>query len=199
MKRAMAVWFIFSGLAASASTDDWKMVSSIVADRTARQIGDLITVTIVEQSSVKKDASDSRAKNVDASFGFDFPGMEAAGVPMWDVLKMPDWTVNGAKSFGSNGSKQSSEELSAAVTVYVTEVLPNGNLIIMGERVVNINGDLLKFTLTGTVREDDINRLNEVLSSRIAGASITYKAVGEFQSSQKKGILSRMTDWILPF
>ncbi len=196
MKQIIAL-LVFVGTVALAG--EGKLVARLYADRIARQVGDLVTVNIEEQSSVKKDAADSRDKSVSGKASFNFPGIEVNGSSLWGALKLPEWSADAAKSFGSSGSKANSDTFTASITVHITELLPNGNLMITGDRRVNIDGDIIQFTLVGMIRPEDINQSNAVLSSRIAGASISYKTVGEFSRSQRKGILSRVVDWIFPF
>ncbi|MBN2164468.1 MAG: flagellar basal body L-ring protein FlgH [Pontiellaceae bacterium] len=176
-----------------------RLLSRLYSDRTARQVGDLVTIQIEEQSSVQKDSTNDRDKTLSGGMSFDLPGMTANNRALWNALSLPEWNVDANKSFAASGSKASSDAFSASITVYVTEVLPNGNLLICGDRKVNIDGDVVQFTLTGTVRPDDIDRENNVLSSRVADALITYKTTGEFSKSQRKGLISRVVDWIIPF
>lgn len=196
MKRIMTI-LMLSAMAAQAG--EGKLVARLYADRTARQVGDLVTVLIEEESSASKDAADSRGKSVSGDAGFDLQSLQASGADLWGALKLPSWSASGSKAFAASGSKASSDTLSASITVHITEELPNGNLMICGDRKVNIDGDILAFTLTGMIRPDDISRENSVLSSRIAGAAISYKTEGEFARNHKKGIFSRVVDWIFPF
>lgn len=188
-----------AAMVTAACSGEGSLVSRMYADRTARQVGDLVTVSIEEETSVTKDSTSDRDKSVGADMGFNFPGMQANGTAMWDALKLPEWTVDASKKYSASGSKATSDAFSASITVHITEVLPNGNLMIMGDRKVNIDGDIIQFTLSGMIRRDDVSRSNSVLSSRIAGAAITYETLGEFSNSQKKGMFSRVVDWIIPF
>ncbi|MDF7800941.1 flagellar basal body L-ring protein FlgH [Pontiellaceae bacterium B1224] len=196
MKRIIA-YALCAAVAATAEENG--LVKRLYADRTARQVGDLVTISIEEQSSVQKDASNDQTKSAGGNMSFNFPGMEANGTPMWDALKLPEWTVDADKNFSASGGKATSDAFSASITVHITEQLPNGNLMIIGDRKVNIDGDIILFTLRGMIRPDDIDRTNTVLSSRIAGATITYETVGEFGKNQRKGLFSRTLDWIIPF
>lgn len=173
--------------------------SRMYADRTAYAVGDLLTVLIEEQSSVAQDAADSRVKSKGNSLSASIPSATLGAENLWKAFTLPEWSIDAQKDFDAAASKESSDSLSAAITVYITEVQPNGNMLISGDRVVNVDSNLLRFTLTGTVRPDDISRDNQVLSSRIAGASINYRTEGEFASSSKPGILSRLIDWVIPF
>lgn len=195
--KTIITLFIWISMAAGAWSapllDNW------YSDRTARRVGDLLTVQIEEQSTVQKDSSNDREKSLGGKFSFDLPSLVQAGNTLWEALSLPEWTVDGSKNFSASGSKQNTDVFSALITVNITEVLPNGNLMIMGGRKVNIDGDILQFTLTGTVRPDDVDRMNTVLSTRIAGAAISYETIGEFASNQRKGLVSRVVDLIMPF
>ncbi len=197
MKRATLIVLVF-GIGFGAVAED-KLLRRLYADRTARTIGDLVTIQIEEQSSVQKDSSNDRNKSLSGDMAFNLPGMQANGTAMWDALTLPAWSADASKAFSASGSKAQSDAFSASITVYITEVLPNGNLMISGDRKVNIDGDIIQFTLTGTIRPDDINRANTVMSSQVADALITYKTTGEFSKSQRKGLVSKVVDWIIPF
>ena len=195
MKRIITIALLI-GLNAHAGD---KMLGRLYADRTARQVGDLVTIQIEEQSSVQKDSTNDRDKSLSGGMSFDLPGMTANNRSLWNGIALPEWSVEASKAYAASGSKASSDAFSASITVYITEVLPNGNLLISGDRKVNIDGDIVQFTLTGTVRPSDIDRDNNVLSSRVANALITYKNIGDFSKDQRKGLVSRIVDWIIPF
>lgn len=196
----MKYWISFFLVTAlSAQAQDWGMAERLFTDRIARRVGDLLTVEISESSSVSKDAAADRSKNMSSQFGFDLPGMTKGGISKWAALALPDWGVDGSRSYDNSGSKTSSDQFSASITVHITEVLPNGNMLISGDRVVNIDGDILKFNLSGIVRPDDIDSSNKLDSTSVAGATITYETTGEFARTQRTGILTRIIDWINPF
>ncbi len=188
---------VFAGFATVACGQS--LASRMYADRTARSVGDLVTVLIEEQSSVSQGASNDRSKSRKDSLSMSVPSPTLGANNFWKAFTLPEWSLNADKNFGASAKKDATDSLSASITVYITEVLPNGYLMISGDRVVNIDGDLLQFTLTGMVRPDDVSRANSVLSSRIAGASITYKTTGEFSRSSKKSFLSKAIDWVVPF
>lgn len=196
MKRILLI-VCLAGSAVQAG--DWALVSRIYSDHTARNVGDFVTVQIDEQSSVSKDASNTRDKSASAKMGLNLPALQKGGQALWDALSLPEMSASGSKTFSAKGNKAVVDALSASITVSITEKLPNGMLVISGDRIVNIDNDLLKFTLTGMIRPEDIDLSNRVLSSRIAGASISYSTVGEFSQSTRKGVFTRALDWIVPF
>ena len=175
------------------------LVASMYSDETAREVGDLLTVLIEEQSAASQEASNDRSKSSDNAVSVSVPSPLVGGENVWKAFTLPEWSANADKAFNAASSKAATDSLSAAVTVYVTEILPNGNLLIFGDRIVNIDGDLVKFTLSGMVRPADITSANQVYSSRIAGATITYKTQGELSQNAKKGFFSRLLDWVVPF
>lgn len=172
------------------------LASRLYADRTARAVGDLVTVMIEEKSSVLQNAKNDRSKSRNDSLEMDIP---SPTLNLWKAFVLPEWSLDSKKSFDAAAQKNIQDSLSASITVSITEVLPNGNLMITGDRVVNIDDDLLKYTLTGMIRAEDISQNNVVLSSRISGASITYETVGELARSSKPGLISKIIDWVVPF
>jgi flagellar L-ring protein FlgH len=81
----------------------------------------------------------------------------------------------------------------------VTEVLPNGNLLVEGRRTLDVQEERVDVILTGTVRPEDIARDNTLPSTRVADAAIQYRSAGMLARAQNKGLLTRLWDWINPF
>lgn len=185
--------------ALSALAGGQRFALGMYADRTARAVGDLVTVLIEEQSSVSQAATSDQSKTRGDSVSMNIPSPTLGAENLWKAFTVPEWSLDSSKAFDASASKEANDSLSGSVTVSITEVLPNGNLMISGDRIVNVNGDLLKFTLTGMIRPDDVSSLNSVLSTRIAGASITYETVGELSRNSKAGFLSKVIDWVVPF
>jgi flagellar L-ring protein precursor FlgH len=194
--RRDVIFLMGWAMVAVASAD---LVSRMYVDRTARQVGDLVTIEIVEESSVQKNASDDRDKSASGSVEFELPAPQFGGKSMWQALTLPEWSHSASKAYSSSGSKSATDAFSTSITVHITEVLPNGNLMISGDRMVNIDGDILRFMLSGMIRQDDIDLSNTVQSTKIAGAAINYETVGEFSKSQRKGLFTRVLDWVIPF
>lgn len=166
-------------------------------DRRAREVGDILTVTLNETFSASKSQSASSSKT--DAFDVDLPG----GLPNLftggfdkgtDPLK-----AGTSRSFSGAGSGAQSNSLSGYLTVTVTRVFENGNMEIAGQKKMLLNNGDEYVRLTGLVRPEDISATNLINSNRIADAEITYVGAGELADSSKQGWLSRAMRVISPF
>jgi flagellar L-ring protein precursor FlgH len=85
------------------------------------------------------------------------------------------------------------------VSTRVVEVLPGGNLRIEGKKNLVVNREKTKITVSGIIRARDVTPRNTVLSSQIADAEISFQGTGPLWNSQRRGILTKILDWIWPF
>jgi flagellar L-ring protein FlgH len=154
---------------------------SLVAEEKAYRVGDVLTV-IVQESATATSAADSRAQRKTGIAG--------------EVGSSKVGTHSVSGSFGTDndggGRTQRSGRLLATVTVRVTEVSANGDLIVRGEQLVSINGEDQSITLSGTVRPRDVGENNTVASSRIADARIAFNGEGFIADKSKPGWISRL-------
>jgi len=172
-------------------------------DRKARNVGDIVTVNIVEKASAAQEASTEtgRTSNMDASLDdiFGLPqnlGMTnflGSGQPFSPSLK-GDY----ARDFKGSGKTTRKNELVLTVTATVVEVLPSGNLRIRGQREVKVNREKQTVFLEGIIRPEDISPANSVISTQIADARIKYTGRGVLGDVQGPGWFSRIMDWIWP-
>lgn len=79
------------------------------------------------------------------------------------------------------------------------DVLPSGNLVIEGQREIIVDQEKQVITVKGIIRQKDIDADNQVLSTAIADAQISYSGKGVISDSNKKGWLSNIIDWVWPF
>lgn len=153
---------------------------SFFEDHRARRVGDVVTVKIVESytSSSKVSNKTSRKSSFTA-------GIKAfLGIEKKIEEKHPNFKADEmfAGNFGSSAEGQGqlsrNTNIVATITARVVEVLPNGNLVIQGVRVVRQNENLEYLTISGIVRPEDIEPDNTVLSTRIADAHLEYSGAG---------------------
>jgi flagellar L-ring protein precursor FlgH len=159
------------------------------ADRRARQVGDIITVEIIEKASAQSTArTETKTENKNK--------VDGGGSGSLDFIPLFGLDANQKSETKGDGQTTRQGVLRATLTASVVEVLPNGSLKIQGQRVVNINGEKQLSTLTGVVRPDDITPQNTIPSYLIAEAKITYSGKGMVQDAQKPGVFSRLIHWI---
>ncbi|MCB2147978.1 MAG: flagellar basal body L-ring protein FlgH [Deltaproteobacteria bacterium] len=180
--------------------DDAPLIS-MFADQKARTVGDIVTIKIAESSaatnkaSTATDRSSSLSASVDAFFNMEkrFPADQPFFNPFSKV-------AGGVQSdFQGNGTTKRSGDLNAYITALVTQVLPNGNLVVTGSREVLINSENQIIQLTGVVRPRDISSDNQVLSTYVADARISYSGTGVVNDRQKPGWLTNIVMKVWPF
>jgi flagellar L-ring protein precursor FlgH len=174
-------------------------LGSLFADYKARSVGDIVTIRIVEDAKATNNATTDTGK--DSSFNAQvkaFLGYEnryEAGSPGNPFSKVEGGL---SSSFSGSGKTQRSGQIKAEITARVVEVLPNGNLRIVGTREITVNSERQFITLLGTIQPRDISSENKIASTRIAGARIVYSGVGVVDEQQRQGWLSRMLHSIWP-
>ncbi len=196
MKRILLLALVLAGaVCAQAQADDqnpgslWpQKYSNPLVDRTARHEGDLLTIIISENSQATYSATTTTARSEKGDIG-------NLNVPVLTGL-FKALGINNSSSTSGTGSTTQSGVLTARLTAVVKQVLPNGNLVVEGQRMVKVNKDWQLISLTGIVRRDDIRADNTVLSENIANAEIKTDGKGQISSKQKRGWLTRILDAI---
>jgi flagellar L-ring protein precursor FlgH len=195
-------------LACTAGADSlWKpgVSRNQVTDKTARAVGDLVTVVVFEKNVINKSAkSETKKESADDAKIENFLFGTAAGTTSGSqALKhkgaYPAMKFSLSSSFKGEGSVANSDDISATFTVRVIDVLPNGNLIIEGMRRTAYVGETQDVILRGTVRRLDITGSNKVNSNQIADLSLRYVNSGEITDGQRKGWFKRFWDSVSPF
>jgi flagellar L-ring protein FlgH len=178
-------------------------------DLRAYQVGDLVTVNIVETSSASKNAATKTGRNssIDAgitnALGWEDKLKYLTSLGNKNVRNSFDnsslFNSSMKNSFDGSGSTTRDESMTAYITVRVMQVLSNGNLFIQGTRAVTVNNETQHIVLSGTIRPSDISPDNTVLSSYIGDANIQYTGSGVLSDKQRVGWLTRLIDYVWPF
>ena len=170
----------------------------IFADRKASRSGDIITIVVSESaiaqsSQSKKSTRDAKLNDSVQQFLFanSKMGTHNGG--------LPGIQLGGTSTYSGGGDVSNSQSLSARAAVLVTDVLPNGNLVIEGARIVTFSGETQYVVLHGLVRGDDIAPNNTVTSSNIADARVEFYSEGQLTDAQKRGWFSKLYERLRPF
>jgi len=161
---------------------------ALFEDQKARRVGDVLTVLLVERTDAKKQASTNTSKETEVSVsGPTLLGRPVTvnGVPIFDASLSAD------RNFTGSGDSSQSNQLSGSVSVIVTQVLANGNLVISGQKQLQINQGFETVSIDGIVRPADILASNSVTSDRVADARISYAGSGALADSNAQGWLAR--------
>ena len=167
---------------------------TLFEDRRARYVGDTMTIAIAETTSAatKSNTKASRDGSISASAGpiiglpgKSFQGMQLAG--------------QSSSSLDGKGEAAANNVFTGTITVTVIEVLPNGNLLVSGEKQVSIGAGTEYIRLSGVVNPYFINAANTISSGNVADARIEYKESGVVSEAQVMGWLARFFLSVLPF
>ncbi|WP_243374166.1 flagellar basal body L-ring protein FlgH [Microvirga solisilvae] len=187
---------VFRSTAGAAPNSTWSNASAdLFTSPRARQVGDIVTVNIqIDDKAQFDNASDrSRSSNIDAglSYGFVFKGWQAAGTG--------DVGLDSSSSSTGQGTIDRSEKLRLSVAAIVTEVLPNGNVIISGSQEVRVNFEVRVLNIAGIVRPRDISPRNTISYDKIAEARVSYGGRGRLMEVQQPAYGQQIYDAVTPF
>jgi len=162
--------------------------ATLFEDFKARRVGDILTVMLSERTDARKSANTNTSKDSSLSIADPILGgnpVTRNGVPVLNN------EVEMTRSFDGEGDSAQSNQLEGSITVTVAEVLPNGNLVIQGEKWVKINQGNEYIRLRGIVRPVDIRPDNSVLSTQVADAQVAYGGTGVVAQTSSPGWLTR--------
>lgn len=164
---------------------------ALFEDVKAHRVGDILTVQLVEKTNASKKAATST--NKEQNIDLPSPTIFGAGVSYNGVDPLNN-SVSAARDFTGDGASSQSNALTGNITVTVAQILPNGNMIIRGEKVLTLNQGDEFIRVSGIVRPADVTTDNTVLSTKIGNAEIIYGGRGTLADSNKKGWLARFFD-----
>ena len=180
----------------------WKDDSprSMVADKRAQKVGDIVTIVVQENSTASKDNSTKTSKrsSVDAAINTFFYSPANSGL-LTKGGTLPALQFQGKQDFDGGGQINNSERITARVAVRVIDVLPNGGLLLEGRRETSFSGEKQQVVLRGLVRTEDIAANNTVFSYNVADATIQFISKGTISDNQRKGWLLRVWEKVTPF
>jgi flagellar L-ring protein precursor FlgH len=181
-------------LAATGSIYQAGVSRTLFEDRRARYVGDTMTIAIAESTNAatKSNTKASRATSVSASVPTltGLPGKSLQGMGL---------SASGSNSLDGKGEAAANNVFTGNITVTVIEVLPNGNLLVSGEKQVSIGAGTEYIRLSGVVNPYYISAANTISSASVADARIEYKEAGVISEAQVMGWLARFFLTFLPF
>ena len=186
-------------------------IGSLFVDTKARRVGDIVTVRVEESSSATNEANTETERTSSLEAGIE----KLFGLETWwpekvldnadnDLPKLNPFgnpSVRGSltSDFDGSGKTTRKGDLTAYITCQVTDVLPNGNLRIVGSREVLVNHETQLIILSGVIRPRDIEQDNTILSTFVANAKIAYSGSGIIDDRQRPGWLANLLDSLWPF
>jgi flagellar L-ring protein precursor FlgH len=171
---------------------------SFFKDQRAHQIGDLLTVTvnITDQANFANETQRTRTVTEDSGItAFLGSNLLTGKTALPGRLLTADATSNS----DGKGTIQRAETLQTNIAAVVTQLLPNGNLVVEGKQEVRVNFEMRELIVAGIVRPEDIQSDNTIDSSKIAQARIAYGGHGQISDIQQPRYGQQVMDVLLPF
>ncbi len=155
--------------------------ADIFTDPRASKIGDVITVNIAINDSATFGNASGRNMNAEVKGGLNYQVQNSGGQTQW----YPQYDFTSSSNAQGQGSIDRSEKIQLSVGAVVTDVLPNGNLIVSGSQEVRVNYELRVLNIAGIVRPRDISKDNTIAYNKIAEARISYGGRGRIMEVQQ--------------
>ncbi len=161
---------------------------NLFADLRARNVGDILTINLVERMQAENESSTNSTKTSSLDTGTP----TIAGRPVTSGgTQILNNEIESDRTFSGGSDSSQSNRLNGSITVSVLERLANGNLVISGEKWITINRGEELIRVTGIVRPVDIRPDNSIDSTQVANAQIEYRGVGTLADSNRPGWLTR--------
>jgi len=172
--------------------------ASLFKDHRARLVGDTVTIIVAESTTAQNEGKSEFEKKIGMSGGLRVEGFLDYLFPGWfepmEPIKKID--IDPAEKFGGSGKTSEGNKFTTRITATVTEVLPNGNLVLEGSRKIKVNEENQELVFKGVVRPEDITPLNTVNSTQVADVEIFYKGKGPVSQRNKPGLITKIFNWI---
>src|SRR5882757_1981448 len=169
-------------------------------DQRAMQVGDIMTVKVKFTDNAKIENGTKRSRDSKEDSGItDFAGSKLLTGPAAQVLPGKILTADSTASTDNKGSINRQEALLTNIAAVVTQVLPNGNLVVEGKQEVRVNFEVRELIVAGVVRPEDIESDNTIDSTKIAQARIAYGGRGQITDVQQPRYGQQVMDVLLPF
>lgn len=179
---------------------------TLVSEKATRfQVGDIITVMVREKIDASTTADTNTKKESDVKseanaqdnqfLVADKPG----GLNLVNPEVLPNWDIEVQNEMKARGKTVRASSLVTAIACVVSNVYPNGNLRIDGEKRVTVNREDSLLVVGGIIRSKDVTTENTILSTQIANAEVQLRGKGELWNNQRRGILTKILDWFSPF
>lgn len=196
--RTLPFLFALCTLAAAGAAQNIYVRASadigVVSDLRARRVGDILTITIQETSSVKNEDKVERTNDTTLAARLEAwtisdKTFQSSGLPRLDIRKESE--------FEGESKQNSGSDVRASVAVIVVDVQPNGNLVVAGARTVTVNDEARTLKISGLVRSLDVSSNNTVNSSQVADARISIMGTGASTRAVTRGPIGQLFDTII--
>jgi flagellar L-ring protein FlgH len=169
-------------------------------DQRAHQIGDILTVKVnINDTAEFQDQTQLSRSTTEDSGITNFIGSNTIANPSKAVLPGSLLTADGNTQMNGNGTINRQDQLVTNVAAVVTQVLPNGNMVIEGKQEIRLNSEMRELLVAGIVRPEDIDSDNTIELPKIAEARVAYGGKGTLTNIQTQPWGQQVTNVVLPF
>lgn len=169
-------------------------------DQRARAVGDILRVKVEIKESAKLDNKTERKRDGSDKLGMpNLVGFEQELIKDGRITPTSIYDVSSKTKNTGNGKTERKEDIKTIISSMVTEILPNGNLVIQGSQEMRVNFDVREITVTGIVRPEDISAENTINLDQIAEARVSYGGRGQIFDLQQPRIGTQVIDILSPF
>ena len=189
VRKSLYILILFSGILFSQNRGV-NQGFSLFSDFKAINIGDAVTILVVENSQATNSSNISTSKQSD--LGYDLSG-KMDGEP---TLPSLDFDIGSKNDFKGGGGTNSSGSVKARISAMIDSVYANGNLRISGTRKIVINKEEQEIRITGIIRSVDIKSDNTVYSYNISNMELHFEGKGKIDEAQSPGWLTKIFHWL---
>lgn len=172
---------------------------SYTADTKARAVGDIITIVITESTAINNSENTQLSKNANSSGALDLETSTEGGLGLHGAAGTFDLTSSAGRGYQGGASYKDTRAFTDRVSVTVVDVLPNGNLVVSGDRMIDFGRDQRTLHVSGVIRPLDISPDNSVSSRFVAEFSASYVGEGDQRRFTRQGWFSRAVNRAWPF
>jgi flagellar L-ring protein FlgH len=194
MRCKLIIFVAMAGLAAQAQELPKRF--SLYTDKKAMQLEDVITVLIEEDAKATNDTKTNTDKSQDAAVAIDPFNVAWAGGNPTDYTPKVGFGGGVSQKYQGQGKTSRAGQVKATLSARIIAVYDNGNLLIEGNKEVEINSEKEIIRVSGIVRPEDISPDNTIFSSKIADARIQYTGTGDSHNAARPGWLARFFNWV---
>jgi flagellar L-ring protein precursor FlgH len=171
-------------------------------DMRATRVGDILTVVIKIDDEAQIENATSRSRDNDDDLSMDaFLGIESEFDDFLPEAVNPSamLDITSGTSNDGEGTIERDEEISLRVAAVITQMLPNGNLVVQGRQETRVNFELRELWVTGIIRPEDISAGNTILYDQMAEARLIYGGRGQITDVQQPRYGAQVLDIVMPF
>lgn len=186
------------GLAAAAPAQNLfkqrKTRVNLTADNVARDVGDILSIVIQERSKVKNE--DKTERDSTTSLRAQIEAFSLSD-KFFKTNVLPELDVRSARSFGGEAKQEKDSNFEARMAVMIVDVMPNGNLVIAGSRMLEVDDEVKTMRISGVVRPLDIASDNAISSAMVAEARVSMTGEGGNTRMNTRGPVGTLFDTLI--